>query len=86
MNMLVGQFRRKARRFSLPHHAAITAQQSCSINDDKNLVGRHGMSKTGTSKKCAETGTSQMRKRSLRGMPVPTRSGAFISMTKARRR
>jgi hypothetical protein len=42
MKMLVGQFRREARRFSVPHHAAITAQQSCSINDDESLVGRDG--------------------------------------------
>ena len=51
--MLVGQFRRKARRFSLPHHAAITAQQSCSI---KSLSGRDGMSETTRWKKCAAVG------------------------------
>ena len=44
--MLVGQFRREARRFSVPHHAAIAAQQSCSNNDDKRLIGRSGMSRT----------------------------------------
>jgi len=46
MKILVGKFRRNARRLSVPHAAAIAAQQSCSINDDKALIGRNGMSKT----------------------------------------
>jgi hypothetical protein len=78
MKTLVGKFRRNARRFSVPHHAAIAAQQSCSIEDDKSLMGRNGMSRTTIWKECAEWGTSQMRKRSLCGMPVPTQSGAFV--------
>jgi hypothetical protein len=78
MKMLVGQVPSHAPRFSVPHHAAITAQQSCSNNDDKTLIGRDGMSKTAMWKKSMESGTSQMRKRSLRGMPVPTPGGALF--------
>jgi hypothetical protein len=38
------------------HRAAITAQQSCSIDDGKNLIGRDGISKTMVWKKCAPSG------------------------------
>src|SRR5947207_5562584 len=61
-------------RFFCSPHAAIAAQQSCSINGNKSLVRRNGMSKTTMWKMYAESGTSQMRKRSLRGMPLDRKS------------
>jgi hypothetical protein len=38
------------------HRAAITAQQSCSIANSRNLIGRDGISKTTAWKKCASSG------------------------------
>jgi hypothetical protein len=45
----------------------------------ENLSGRNGISKTMVWKKyCAVFGTSQMRKRSLFGVPVPSKGGGFV--------
>jgi len=50
------------------HHCA-TILQHC---HSENLMGPDGISKTMVWKKCAFFGTSQIRKRSHFGMPVPS--------------
>jgi hypothetical protein len=40
-------------RFQISHHAAVTAQQVCSIGLRRNLNGCNGISKTVAWKKCA---------------------------------
>jgi len=75
--------------FSLvPHHAAITAQQSCSINSNsgKNLIGRDGISKTIVCqqdcrvKKCAPSGNFAHAETFQFGMPgYQAQSGGYCS-------
>jgi hypothetical protein len=61
-----------------PHRAAITAQQSCSISIDGNLIGRDGISKTTVWKKCASLGNFAHAKTFPCGMPVPTEKWGFV--------
>jgi len=66
------------------HRPANIAQHFRSIGDSKSpngksLIGGDGIKKTMVWRSARSLGTSQMRKRSLFGMPVPSAKSGFFS-------